>query len=178
MNREHRRSRWLIAALAALLWGSLGISCEDIIAEPDASGPPAMLRVEVDQRIFPYLDGFIAVPDIVVSTDQPFQAWNLKFSWDSNTISWAEAFPHDEFDDDGELFGDTKFNADSLSRIVDLRHGSGAPLGAVRVARVLLVSDTAEPITIRVLGEIAAPDGTPFSVVISEYATIGPDPAP
>ena len=57
---------------------------------------------------------------------------------------------------------------------MDLRHGSGAPSGTVRVARVTFVSDTAEPVKIRVLGKIAAPDGTLFSVVVSEFATIAP----
>jgi hypothetical protein len=42
------------------------------------------------------------------------------------------------------------------------------------VARVTFVSDTPEPVEIRVLGKVAAPDGTPFSVVVSEYATIAP----
>jgi hypothetical protein len=130
--------------------------------------------VVADQGVFPYLGGFAAFVDLVVTTDQPFQAWNLAVSWDSDTISWAEAFPHPEFDDDGGLFGDTQFGADSLSNIVDLRHGSGAPSGTVRVARVTFISDTPEPVEIRVLGEIVAPDGTPFSVVVSEFATIAP----
>ncbi len=174
MNREHRRSRWLIAALTALLWGSLGISCEDIIAEPDASGPPATLRIVEGEGVFRWHDGFVASVDVVVVTDQPFQAWNLKVSWDSDAVSWALAYPHPEFDDDGGLFGDTRLNADSLSNIVDLRHGGGAPSGTVRVATVVFLSDTAEPVELRALGEVAAPDGTPFSVVVSEFMTIAP----
>jgi hypothetical protein len=174
MSREHRRSRWLIAALTALLWGSLGISCEDIIGPPDDSGLPASLRLAADQRVFPHLGGFAAFVDVIVTTDQPFQAVNLEVSWDSDAVSWAEAFPHPEFDDDGVLFGDTQFSAKSLSNIVDLRHGDGAPSGAVRVARVTFVSDRPDPVEIRVLGDIAAPDGTLFSVVISEFATVAP----
>jgi hypothetical protein len=178
MSRERRRIRFAIAALTALLWGSLGISCEDIVSEPgDDSGPPATLRIG-DQYVHPYLGGFVAVVDLVVTADQPFQAWNLKVTWDSGTVSWADAFSHPDFDDDGDLFGETQLEAKALSNIVDLRHGSGAPSGTVNVAKFLVVSDTADPVKIRALGKVAAPDGTPFRVVISEFATIAPDPAP
>jgi hypothetical protein len=176
MRREHRRSRWLIAAaLAVLLWGSLGASCEDVILQPEeATGPPAALRVVADQgTVFWYRGGFVALVDIVVITDQPFQAWNLRFTWDSDTIYIAGALPHPEFDDDGSLFESTQFGANALSNIVDLRHGSSALVGTVRVARVVFVSSTTEPVKVRALGEIAAPDGTHFSVVVSEFATFG-----
>jgi hypothetical protein len=174
MNREHRRRRWLVAALAALFWGSLGISCQDVVGPPEGSRPPASLRVVADQGVFPHLGGFAAFVDVIVTTDRPFQAVNLKVSWDSDAVSWAEAFPHPEFDDDGKLFGARKLGAHSLSNIVDLRHGGGAPSGSVRVARVTFVSDAPDPVEIRVLGEIAAPDGTLFSIVLSEFATVVP----
>ena len=74
-----------------------------------------------------------------------------------------------------EIIGE--FSSDELTRITDLRHGPSSLAGSVRVATVVMAYvETGEPVTLRASGSIIGPDGSAYEVVISESASIAPNP--
>jgi hypothetical protein len=56
--------------------------------------------------------------------------------------------------------------------IYDLRHGTATTVGSVRLAYVALIIDDLAPVELTLGGEFAAPDGEPFTVIVSESTTV------
>jgi len=78
------------------------------------------------------------VVHILVSSPTPIQAFELGLRWDPSKIHAMNVAPHPEFDDDGVLFTNPRWDvpAGRLDRIVDLRHGGEGAQGTFRVATV------------------------------------------
>jgi len=169
----HRRRRLFAFMLACVLWGSLGVTCEDFVSDPSEAENPAQLRLEVVDTYAFFAGTYVAVVDIVIVVDAPVQAIDMGISWGGPAVSVATAIPHAEFDDDGKLFSTGVQGDDSLTGITDLRHGAPVAQTLFRAARVaLLVQSASEQIELRASGEIAGPDGSIYEVVISEFTTI------
>jgi hypothetical protein len=166
-----RRRKHFLTIAAVLLWGSMGLTCEDAAADPSTTERPISLQVEIESS-YRYRDGYVAIVNLVAITEDPIQACDLTLSWNSSSVSFATAIEHPEFDDDGELFANGQLGANSISHIVDLRHGSATAVGSIRLAYVVLIIDDLTPVKLTIDGEFAAPDGEPFTVVIRKSATV------
>jgi len=169
------RQRLFALVLAIVLSGSMGLTCEDFLADPSTVEVPVQLRLEVVQTYRFVSSAYIAIVDIVVVADAPVQAVDMGISWEGPAITIASAIPHHDFDDDGKLFSTGALGTHAITGIVDLRHGAPTAQTVFRTARVaLMIQNTGATSTLRATGKIAGPDGSLYDVVVSEFNTIGP----
>jgi len=144
---------WLLSLLAASL-----------VAGQCGSDPPA-IHVYIDPPLasVPPLTAFTV--DIVADIAQgSLQAFDLSVQGTFGTLFLAAAQPSDpgEFDDDGQLFGTPTVDpqANTISGILDLRHGATAATGTVRLARLQIFSLTPGTGTVSITGvKLADPTG-------------------
>lgn len=158
----------------AVLAGLIGaLSLVGFGCGPAASVPVAGVYADVSNEFF-FGDGsyFVRV-DVVVSANQPFQAYDLEIQWNPSVVYLVEEGkvglpqPHPEFDDDGALFAPVVLNqqAGSARGIVDLRHGGNGLAGDVRVARAWFHAPAGGQASIQVSGTVSTPTGEPFVVL-------------
>jgi len=170
MRRERAlRGRWLLALLAA-----------NMVAGQCGSVPPAN-RVYLDPPLSSIPPSSAFTVDIVADISQgSLQAFDLSVQGTPGTVLLIAAEPGDPggFDDDGQLFGTPTLDAqaNTISGIVDLRHGNTAATGIVRLARLQIVSQTAGTATLSITDlKLADPTGTDLAAsVTGATVDVGP----
>lgn len=166
-----RARRTLSLAVALLAASQLAPSCGGGGGGGEPTPPPATLSLQATTTEISSGSPLVRV-DLFVNTvdSDPFQAFDLALTWDPAVVEVVATETKPEFDDDGVLFGGPALpeldeTAGTLSRIVDLRHGTSAVSGNVPVAAVWFQMVGPGTSTIRILGEVATPDGELFSVI-------------
>jgi hypothetical protein len=154
-------ARIRLALFVLVLGALLGAECDPgdearVVLIPDASELGQFSSMTVD---------------VYVSSPAPIQAFDLALQWDPEMILAYSAAPHPEFDDDGALFTNPRFDftAGTLDRVVDLRHGGVGAQGGFKIARIQFFSlGNAGPTTIQVTGNgLAQGDGNEYPVSLT-----------
>jgi hypothetical protein len=90
--------------------------------------------------------GAVFTVDVVADvTKGTLQAFELGVAVDVAHLAVLNVFPHEDFDDDSQLFVliDLDLFSGTADRIVDLRHGESIPIGQVRLATLQVLAHTA-----------------------------------
>jgi hypothetical protein len=158
-------------ALALLCAGALALR-GDTCAAPVAPGPLASLEVEAGDA-WAFGAGYFQEVHLRASTGTTdfVQAFDFELSWDPNVVTWAAAFPHAEFDQDGAFFDAPVLETDRISGVVDLRHGAGAS-GSFRIATFYLWAPLGGKSKVTAKGDLAGPTGELFNIVVTNVLVI------
>ena len=164
----HRLRPWL-PSLVALSAMQLGAPC----GTPPPPSTPNMIRIETTEIVPITENYYVGFADVVIQTDEEFQAFDLTISWDPATLLFTNVSPHADFDDDSKFALPVGFFAatGSTTPVVDLRHGPSVT-GTTRVASMVFIAPQGLPGWISVSGTVAAPDGTLIDVTQSNPVNV------
>lgn len=161
MKRRHLTLRAL--AFIALLVPLLGAHCGN-------SNNTATIWIDPPVTSVPV--GTVFTVDVVADvTKGSLQAFELGVTTEVYSFAVFNVLPHDDFDDDGQLFLPVELNFvnGTTNRIVDLRHGDSLPTGQVRLATLSVLAHAVGSGSIELTtAALAAEGGASVAVTLVE----------